>query len=132
MKRNRTKSNLIKRKLFRTIFGIFSLSGILFAFQACYGSMQDFGMDVHVNGVVTSEGTKSPLAGIKVLVSASGQYTTTGPEGFYSFYCERQREIHLSFIDTDGPQNGLYHTGDTIVKLPDNTESLTINIELKK
>jgi hypothetical protein len=120
-----------KRKVFRAIFGIFSLSGILFAFQACYGTPQDFGQDILITGKVTSATTKTPITGIKVLINESGQYSTTASDGTFSMYCERMAEYKIVFSDIDGDQNGRIVARDTIVKRPDMSESLTVNIELK-
>ncbi|MCX6224242.1 MAG: hypothetical protein NTV01_05750 [Bacteroidia bacterium] len=87
---------LIRRKLFRTIFGVFSLSGIMFAFQACYGTPQDFGQDVLINGKVSSAQTLTSITGIKVLVNQSGQYTVTGADGKFAIYCERMPEYKIT------------------------------------
>jgi hypothetical protein len=122
---------LRKRKLFRTIFGVFSLSGIMFAFQACYGSPQDFGMDVMIRGKVTSAVNKTSVSGIKVLVNPSGQYTLSALDGTYSIYCERLPEYKLTFSDMDGAKNGQYQVCDTIVQLVDQADNLTVNVELR-
>jgi hypothetical protein len=130
---NKTNQNrhLKRRKLFRAVFGIFSLSGIMFAFQACYGTPQDFGMDVLIKGKVTSAATKASLPGIKVQVSDLGQYATTASDGTYAIYCERMPEFNLLFSDTDGALNGEYQACDTTVQVPDEAEEFVFNIELK-
>lgn len=122
---------LRRRKIFRTIFGVFSLSGIMFAFQACYGTPQDFGQDVLIQGKVTSADNKSSVYGIKVLVNQSGQYTSSASDGTFFMYCERMQEYTLTFSDTDGALNGQYQACDTIVKLSDKSDSMIVNIELK-
>jgi len=131
MKTSSQNRYLRRRKLFRTIFGVFSLSGIMFAFQACYGTPQDFGQDVLIRGNVTSAASKAAVPGIKVLVSQSGQYAKTGFDGSFSMYCERMQEYTLAFSDIDGNLNGKYQASDTIVKLTGNSDSMTVNIELK-
>jgi hypothetical protein len=120
-----------RRKLFRTVFGVFSLSGIMFAFQACYGTMQDFGQDILITGKVTSAVTKEAVAAIKVQIEQSGQYANTANDGTFSIYCERFSEYHLLFTDTDGELHGQYITKDTLMQLPEQQQKLTVNIELR-
>ena len=122
---------LNKRKLFRAVFGVFSLSGIMFVFQACYGTPQDFGMDVTIKGKVISAVTKAPIPGIKVQVNPAGQYVQSNQDGDFSIYCERVPEYNLVISDMDGTQNGKYAACDTTVQLTDQAESLTVNIEMK-
>jgi hypothetical protein len=122
---------LKRRKLFRTVFGIFSLSGIMFAFQACYGTPQDFGLDVLIRGKVTSAISKNAIPGIKVLINHTGQYSTTAADGTFNIYCESQQEYNIIFSDTDGSQNGVYQLRDTTVLLPDQAEEIVLNIELR-
>ena len=120
-----------RRKLIRTVFGVFSLSGILFAFQACYGTPQDFGMDVHIEGKISSSAGKSGLPGIKVVISESGQYTQSSADGTFSMYCERMPSYKLLVSDVDGTLNGSYQGLDTTLLLPDNSDNLIVNIELQ-
>ena len=121
---------LRRRKLFRTLFGVFSLSGIMFAFQACYGTPQDFGQDILISGKVTSATSKAAIPGIKVEVYQSGQYVESGIDGSYSMYFERMNEYKIIFSDRDGALNGRYQARDTIVKLSDELDILIVNIEL--
>lgn len=125
---------LRRRNLLRTVFGVFSLSGILFAFQACYGTPQDFGTDVLIKGKVTSVSTKASLANIRVDIDRTGQYTTTGNDGTFSMYCERLREYHLIFSDGNTPRDSRYSTRDTTIRPPANDNPITelnVDIELK-
>jgi len=131
MKPTNQNRYLRSRKLFRTIFGVFSLSGIMFAFQACYGTPQDFGQDVLIKGTVSSAAGKTAVPGIKVLISQSGQYTVSASDGTFSMYSERMSEYNLIFSDTDGSQNGQYQVCDTLVQLPEQTDNLTVNVALK-
>lgn len=114
----------------RTVFGVFSLSGILFAFQACYGTPQDFGQDILITGKVTSAASKAAIPGIKVQVDQSGQYVESGIDGSYSMYLERMDDYKIIFSDRDGAVNGQYQARDTIVKLSDELDALIVNIEL--
>ena len=130
--KNTNKNWLLnKRKLFRTVFGVFSLTGILFAFQACYGTPQDFGQDVLIEGKVTSSASKSAIPGIKVLVSESGQYTQSALDGTFSIWCERMPSYNLIFSDIDGALNGVYQVNSTLVQLNEEADNLTVNVELQ-
>ena len=125
---------LRKRSLYRTVFGIFSLSGIMFAFQACYGTPEDFGHDAVIRGKVTSAATKAALPGIRVVESQSGQYTTTGPDGSYSMWCERMREYRLSFSDEETVRINRHQGRDTTLTPAWKDEvylELEVNMELQ-
>ncbi|HBB92871.1 MAG TPA: hypothetical protein DC042_14445 [Bacteroidales bacterium] len=119
-----------RNNLFRTIFGIFSLSGIMFTFQACYGTPQDFGLDLLVQGKVVSGSTKEGIQGIKVSVPSNGQYTETASDGTFMLYTERQPEYRISVTDTDGALNGVYQAKDTVITVPETIESIDLRIEL--
>ena len=120
----------MKTKIFRTIFGIFSLGGILFAFQACYGTPQDFGMDILVTGKVMSGETKAGIPNIRVGLTGFGGYQFTETDGTFSFYTERMSEFHFTFADMDGALNGTYQPKDTVVTCPDSEETIDLQIEL--
>ena len=122
---------LKRRKLFRTVFGIFSLSGIMFAFQACYGTPQDFGLDILIRGKVISAISKNAIPGIKVVINHSGQYSNTADDGTFNIYCESQQEYNVIFSDADGSQNGVYQPCDTTVLRSEQAEEIILNIELK-
>jgi hypothetical protein len=119
-----------RNNLFRTVFGIFSLSGIMFTFQACYGSPQDFGLDVLVHGTVVSGSTKAGIPGIKVSIPVNGQYAQTASDGTFYLYTERQAEYHITVTDIDGAMNGVYQAKDTLVTLPEKSETIDLRIEL--
>lgn len=120
-----------KRKFFRTFFGLFSLSGILFAFQACYGTPQDFGMDVHVEGKIISAANQMPVSGLKVQVDESGAWDRTLSDGSFAIFCERMPSYHIIVTDDDGALNGTFQAQDTTVQLPEQTDKLVVNIVLK-
>lgn len=119
-----------RNNLFRTIFGIFSLSGIMFTFQACYGTPQDFGLDVLLQGKVVSGYTQEGIPGVKVSVPANGQYAQTSIDGTFSLYTERRLEYRISVTDTDGALNGAYQAKDTVITVPETSESIDLRIEL--
>ena len=55
----------MKRNWVRRIIGGISFTSALFVFQACYGTPQDFGFDLFIEGQVKSASTGLPVKGIK-------------------------------------------------------------------
>jgi hypothetical protein len=55
----------MKRDWKRKIIGGLCLTSIAFVFQACYGTPQDFGEDLLIEGQVKSKTTGLPIKGIK-------------------------------------------------------------------
>ncbi|HOI78276.1 MAG TPA: hypothetical protein PLI30_01590 [Petrimonas sp.] len=78
----------MRQNWIRNIVGGLSFTTALFIFQACYGTPQDFGLDVFVEGKVVSKTTGEPIKGIKVS-AASLQHTVTDDKGMFSFYTVR-------------------------------------------
>ncbi len=118
----------MKKNVIRKIIGGLSLTSALFIFQACYGTAQDFGDDLLIEGQVKSETSKQPIKGIKVSVSDNMQYTMTDEDGKFSFYTGMQERLTLHIQDIDSTQNGLYADKDTV--LTDLTEKVYLNITL--
>ena len=102
--------NLIKK-----IIGGLSFTTALFIFQACYGTAQDFGLDLKIEGQVKSKSTGDPIKGIKVSVENSMQYEYTNEEGKFLFYAEIADKMKILFEDIDSSKNGLYINKDTIL-----------------
>jgi hypothetical protein len=119
------------KKWVRNLLKGLSLSAVLFTFQACYGTVEDFGMDVFVKGIVVSKTSGLPIKGIKVSVPNLMQYVLSSEDGFFSFYTASDSKIQIVFEDIDSNENGLYAKKDTIItNLPDNKEiALTIQLE---
>jgi len=112
-----------RRRAIRSILGLFSISTMLFVFQACYGTPQDFGQDVHLTGKITSKTDQSGIKGIHVSFKNLPQYTTTSEDGSFSMYCPVQDTYEVLIEDKDGDSNGTYLTTDTLMILdPDKTE----------
>src|SRR5512137_1911180 len=107
------KMNTMKRNWKRKILGGLSLTSALFVFQACYGSLQDFGMDFLVEGKVKAKISGLPIKGIKVSVNENMQYSLTDDNGRFSFYTEILDSLTIKFEDIDSSQNGLYNNKDT-------------------
>jgi len=105
----------MKRNWIRKIVGGLSLTSAMFVFQACYGTPQDLGLDLLIEGQVKSKTSGLPIKGIKVLVADNMQYEITDEEGRFSFYTETLEELTLQFQDVDSIQNGLYLNKDTVL-----------------
>lgn len=105
----------MKRNWIRKIVGGLSLTSAMFVFQACYGTPQDFGLDLLVEGQVKSKTSGLPIKGIKVSVADNMQYEITNEEGKFSFYTEMIEGLTLQFQDIDSIQNGLYLDKDTVL-----------------
>jgi len=121
----------MKRNILRKIIGGISLTSVMFVFQACYGTPQDFGFDLLVQGQVKSKTSGLPIKGIKVSVVNNMQYEMTDEEGRFSFYTERFGSLKLRFQDIDSTENGLYINKDTILTDLDRNVYLAIDLEEK-
>ncbi|MFH0760133.1 MAG: hypothetical protein V2A67_01365 [Bacteroidota bacterium] len=126
----KTQKHLRRRNFFRTIFGVFSLSGIMFTFQACYGTPQDFGLDVVIKGKVVSGTTLTGIPDIMVNITSIGQNTITSSDGTFSLYTERMPSYSISVSDNDGDKNGIYQAKDTVVNLPETNDLIDLQIVL--
>lgn len=115
----------------RKIIGGLSFSTALFIFQACYGTPQDFGTDILIDGHVISKTTKLPIKGIKVSIANNIQYDYTDENGYFSFYTEIQDSLKIKFEDIDSTQNGVYNSKDTLFINSENNKYLNIELEEK-
>jgi len=118
----------MKRNWIRRIIGGLSFTSALFVFQACYGSPQDFGYDILIEGHVKSKTTDLPIEGIKVSVENSMAHDVTNYLGIFSFYNEITDNMKIMFEDIDSTENGLYLSKDTI--LTDIRNQVTLEIKL--
>lgn len=105
----------MQKRWIRRIVGGLSFTSALFVFQACYGTPQDFGLDILLEGQVKSKSTGLPIRGIKVSVDKNIQYEFTDENGTFSFYTEVLDTLKLQFEDIDADQNGAYTTKDTVL-----------------
>jgi len=103
----------------RKIIGGLCLGSIAFVFQACYGSPQDFGNDLLVEGQVKSKTTGLPIKGIKVSLADSVQYVKTDENGKFSLYTLKMKSVKLKFADVDSTQNQLFANKDTTIAIQD-------------
>jgi hypothetical protein len=120
----------MKSKLIKRLIGGLSFTTALFVFQACYGTPQDFGADVFIEGIVKSGKTGLPIKGIKVSVKELPQHELTAEDGSFSFYTLADESCVVKFEDIDAQQNGLFINKDTtLVNL---SEQIHLNIFLEE
>ena len=105
------------------------LTSVAFVFQACYGTPQDFGLDVFIEGQVKSKSSGLTIKGIKVSVENTPQYTLTDEKGNFSFYTQKTNHTKIQFEDIDAAEYGLYLKTDTTLVNPDKKNFLRIELE---
>jgi hypothetical protein len=120
----------MKRNLIKKLIGGLSFTTALFVFQACYGTPQDLGADVYIQGLVKSKKTGQPIKGIKVSVADNPQYQYTSEDGSFSFYTETAENCIIKFEDIDSNQNGAFFDKDTT--LTNLTDQIYLNILLQE
>lgn len=121
----------MKRNWIRKIIGGLSFTSAMFIFQACYGTPQDFGYDLLVEGQVKSETSGLPIKGIKVSVKDNMQYELTDEDGKFSFYTEMLNQLSFQFQDIDSIQNGQFVNKDTVLTEINGNVFLDITLEEK-
>jgi hypothetical protein len=121
-----------KQKLLRFLFGTFSFTALMFAFQACYG-MPERPFKTVVQGKVSDMETNDPIQGLQVS-SDIGFTTTTNengifidPKGLRTIY--EWGEYHITVTDIDSTENGLYETFDTLVWATELTQPIELQIK---
>jgi hypothetical protein len=120
----------MKKNIIGKLIGGLSLTSALFVFQACYGTPQDFGLDLLVEGQVKSKTSGLPIKGVKVSVANKEQYGLTDDDGRFGFYTEKLEGLKLQFKDIDANENGLYVDRDTV--LTDLSDRVFLNIALEE
>lgn len=121
----------MKRSWKKKILGGLSLTTALFVFQACYGTPQDFGGDLLVEGLVKSKTSGLPIQGIKVSGPDAWQFDMTDADGRFSFYTYMLESLKIKFEDVDGSVNGLYANKDTVLTSTSTKIFLDIKLENK-
>ncbi|TKG94297.1 hypothetical protein EYV94_13515 [Puteibacter caeruleilacunae] len=121
----------MKRKWIKRIIGGLSFTSAMFIFQACYGTPQDYGYDILVEGQVKSQSSGLPIKGIKVSIADQIQYELTDKDGRFSMYTEQVKNLKIQFEDIDGKDNKEFLTRDTIVTIDEEQIFLDIKLEDK-
>lgn len=120
-----------KRKILRKVFAALSLSSAIFVFQACYGTPEDFGADVCIQGFVFSKATNLPIPGIKVSIENQYNHMYTNTHGFFEIYSSQDSIQRIRFEDVDSTENGTYLLKDTIVKKINYSTTLIVHLDVK-
>ena len=120
----------MKNNWVRKIIGGLSLTSAMFIFQACYGTPQDLGLDLMIEGQVKSKASGLPIKGIKVSAPDNMQYEFTNNEGRFSFYTEMIDDLKIMFEDIDSTQNGTFLKKDTVIT--DLEEKVFLDIQLEE
>lgn len=121
-----------KQKLLRFLFGSFSFTALMFAFQACYG-MPERDIKTIIQGRVTDIETNDPIQGLQV--SSDVGFTTTtnengifiDPHGLRPLY--EWSELYITVTDIDSTENGMYETFDTVVWARDLTQPIELQVK---
>jgi hypothetical protein len=122
----------MKNKWFRKLLGGLSLTSVLFVFQACYGTPQDFGLDIFVEGKIVSKKTRLPVQNIKVSVKHTTQYVFSDEQGLFSLYTEPCDSLIVCFDDVDSTQNGLYANVQKVFTDPSNKIYVDAELDILK
>jgi hypothetical protein len=118
----------MKRNWIRNLIKGLSFTSVLFAFQACYGSPQDFENDVLIQGQVKSLTTHLPIEGIKVSADQF-QYQLTDTDGRFYFYIQEADSYRIRFDDIDESIHGEFYSRDTVLAAIDDNTYLEIVME---
>ena len=121
-----------KQKLLRFLFGTFSFTALMFAFQACYG-MPGNQMEAIIQGRVSDMETNEPIEGLLVFSERLGFVDTTDHNGVFSAlevrYMYDREYFQFTVRDIDSTENGQYETLDTMVYGVDLTQPLQLKVK---
>ena len=122
-----------KQKLLRFLFGTFSFTAMMFAFQACYGMPERY-VEVSIQGGVTDIETNEPIEGLQVTSDIVGLVDTTDQNGQFVDPLGRRSlhawdEFRFTVTDIDSTENGQYETLDTVLPAMDLTQPIQLKIK---
>ena len=121
-----------KQKLLRFLFGSFSFTALMFAFQACYG-MPGGEIVTNIQGRVTDIETNEPVEGLRVfcrdadfvdITNHNGVFRDTNTRILYEY-----DGFRFTVTDIDSTENGQYETLDTIVMGADLAQPLQLKVK---
>jgi hypothetical protein len=119
----------MKSNMIRKILGGLSFTSALFMFQACYGTPQDVGIDILIEGQVKSAASGDPIKGIKISTADGAQSLFSDFEGKFSFYTDKYQNKMIHFEDVDSTENGSFLSKDTVVNVINDYAYLNIELE---
>lgn len=122
-----------KQKLLRFLFGTFSFTALMFAFQACYGMPERY-VETSIQGRVTDIETNEPIEGLQVTSDIVGLADTTDQNGQFVDPMGRRslyawEEYRFTVTDIDSTENGQYETLDTMFPAMDLTQPLQLKVK---
>ncbi len=119
-----------RQKYLVHVLRFFSITGVLFVFQACYGTPTDLVLDQPIRGKVIDGQTGEPIEGVKISVNhfLSG---FSDPDGGFEVWVEKSEQYKMVFEDTDGELNGLYAPLDTLFSHSSTETNLLIKLAIK-
>ena len=122
-----------KQKLLRFLFGTFSFTALMFAFQACYGMPERY-VETSIQGRVTDIETNEPIEGLQVTSDIVGLADTTDQNGKFVDPMGRRslyawEEYRFTVTDIDSTENGQYETLDTMFPAMDLTQPLQLKVK---
>lgn len=122
-----------KQRLLRFLFGTFSFTALMFAFQACYG-MPEQTIEAAIQGRVTDMETNEPVEGLQVTSSIVGLVDTTDQNGYFADPMGKRAlyewdEYYFTVTDIDGAEHGLCETMDTSIRAMDLTQPLQLKVK---
>lgn len=119
-----------RQKYLVHILRFFSITGVLFVFQACYGTPTDLVLDQPIRGKVIDGQTGEPIEGVKISVNhfLSG---FSDPNGGFEVWVEKSEQYKMVFEDTDGELKGLYAPLDTLFSHSSTETNLLIKLAIK-
>ncbi|MBN1116740.1 MAG: carboxypeptidase-like regulatory domain-containing protein [Bacteroidales bacterium] len=112
---------LVKREILKRALSLFSLSTVAFAFQACYGTLNDFEYDVEITGRITSDESGDPIPNIQVEAKEINNMTWTDANGEFYLYAPMDTIYTLLVSDIDSTANGEFYSGKKVI---DNSKKL--------
>ena len=121
-----------KQKLLRFLFGTFSFTAMMFAFQACYG-VPGHQMEAVIQGRVSDMETNESIEGLMVVSEGLDFVDTTDHNGVFSDtekrYLYDKEYFHFIVRDIDSTENWQYETLDTMVYGVDLTQPLQFKVK---
>ncbi len=125
----KTRLLKLRRYFFKQALGLFSVTALLFVFEACYGTPQAYEDDIEISGTVKSSLTGEPIKGISILLENEGRYISTDENGEFIIYAFPSNVYIITAEDLDGTENGLFKTKRTTLS-HDTTNRLELEFYL--
>ncbi|MBR4786652.1 MAG: hypothetical protein IK013_02045 [Bacteroidales bacterium] len=123
-----------RQQLIRFLFGSFSATALMFAFQACYGMPKQLPPDeanILITGTITDMETGEPIEGLSITIpelEVDGTTDSTGTFYLSADYGEVDKEVTIQINDIDSTKNGLYEDLDTVFSYDELLEPFELQV----